>query len=331
MSEEEEEVFEEKEEKREERPDTLSGLIQSIIPLMIIPQILPLFQQSLSQTLRETTLNVKVESSMAIIPIDIAAQTAIVAVDIKSQSVTLNVNITGQDVTLNVNITSQTTTLNVNVTNSTLNVNVTNSTLNISISGQTVDIKIYTPSGRWTTVSQTVVTSVIVNYVDAYPGEEVTVFSVTGRGRLINMGVYFCYAVGSLTNVYTNVQINIYVDGSLKLSFTPMILDSMTGFMVDMLRGALMYAISSKISPPYNIAKIGANPDRYLIRPENVNPNGSLTWAIWDHTNGVYTEMGGFIKADEEFFNSLVVTLKNITTADTRFAIAVTAMVGAYP
>lgn len=104
---EEEEVFEEKEEKREERPDTLSGLIQSIIPLMIIPQILPLFQQSLSQTLRETTLNVKVESSMAIIPIDIAAQTAIVAVDIKSQSVTLNVNIAAAEAVVKINVSAQ--------------------------------------------------------------------------------------------------------------------------------------------------------------------------------------------------------------------------------
>jgi len=109
---EEEEVFEEKEEKREERPDTLSGLLQSIIPLMIIPQILPLFQQSLSQTLRETTLNVKVESSMAIIPIDIAAQTAVVAVDIRSQSVTLNVRIEGD---AKVSIVGQSVTLSVGI------------------------------------------------------------------------------------------------------------------------------------------------------------------------------------------------------------------------
>lgn len=142
----EEEVFEEKEEKREERPDTLSGLIQSIIPLMIIPQILPLFQQSLGQTLRETTLNVKVESSMAIIPIDIAAQTAIVAVDIKAQSVTLNVNIASQSVTLNVNITGQDVTLNVNIASqtTTLNVNIAaaEAVVKINVSAQSVDVQL---------------------------------------------------------------------------------------------------------------------------------------------------------------------------------------------
>jgi len=174
---EEEEVFEEKEEKREERPDTLSGLLQSIIPLMIIPQILPLFQQSLSQTLRETTLNVKVESSMAIIPIDIAAQTAVVAVDIRSQSVTLNVriegdakvSIVGQSVTLSVGIErsitlgvriegseavipidvrSQSTMLNVNIaevgSGVVFNVSIVSSpaTLNVNITGSTATLNV---------------------------------------------------------------------------------------------------------------------------------------------------------------------------------------------
>lgn len=100
-------VLEEMLKEEKERRDTLSDVLQSIIPLMIIPQILPLFQQSLGQTLRETTVNVKVESSAAIIPIDIAAQTAIVAVDIKAQSVTLNVNIAAAEAVVKINVSAQ--------------------------------------------------------------------------------------------------------------------------------------------------------------------------------------------------------------------------------
>jgi hypothetical protein len=96
-------------EKREEEaprtPDTFSGLLQSFIPLMIIPQLLPLFQQALGQTLSSTTVTVKVESATSIIPIDISASTAIVPIEIRASQVTLNVNIASQTTTLNVTIT----------------------------------------------------------------------------------------------------------------------------------------------------------------------------------------------------------------------------------
>ena len=128
---------EEKKEEKEERkgeaappsPDTFSGLLQSFIPFFILPQLLPLFQQALTQTLSSTTVNVRVESATSIIPIDISATTAIVPIEIRASQVTLNVNITGSQVTLNVNIASSTATLNVSVTNSMLNVNITNPVL----------------------------------------------------------------------------------------------------------------------------------------------------------------------------------------------------------
>jgi hypothetical protein len=133
-------------EKREEEapraPDTFSGLLQSFIPLMIIPQLLPLFQQALGQTLSSTTVNVKVESATSIIPIDISASTAIVPIEIRASQATLNVNIQSQTTTLNIRITESVVTLNVNITNTVLNVNVTNSTLNVNIAGSTVTLDV---------------------------------------------------------------------------------------------------------------------------------------------------------------------------------------------
>jgi hypothetical protein len=85
--------------------DTFSGMLQALPMLVMLPAIMPLLQQMLTQTLSSTTVNVKVESATAIVPIDISASTAIVPIEIKASTVTLNVNITGSDVTLNVSIT----------------------------------------------------------------------------------------------------------------------------------------------------------------------------------------------------------------------------------
>jgi hypothetical protein len=85
--------------------DTLGGMLQTLPMIVMLPAIMPLLQQMLTQTLSSTTVNVKVESATAIVPIDISASTAIVPIEIKASTVTLNVNITGSDVTLNVNIT----------------------------------------------------------------------------------------------------------------------------------------------------------------------------------------------------------------------------------
>jgi hypothetical protein len=84
--------------------DTFSGMLQTLPMLVMLPAIMPLLQQALTQTLSSTTVNVKVESATTIVPIDISASTAIVPIEIKASTVTLNVNITGSDVTLNVNI-----------------------------------------------------------------------------------------------------------------------------------------------------------------------------------------------------------------------------------
>ena len=136
------------EERRGEREpaDTFGGMLQALPMLMILPAIMPLLQQMLTQTLASSTVNVKVESATSIIPIDITASTAIVPIEIKAS-----------DVTLNVNIQSSQATLNVNVTNTVLNVNATivasQVTFNVNVTAQAVDLKIYTPSGKWVVAS----------------------------------------------------------------------------------------------------------------------------------------------------------------------------------
>jgi hypothetical protein len=141
-------VKEKKEEKKEEKPeerkapDTFSGLLQSMVPLLIIPQILPLFQQALGQTLQSTTVNVKVESATALIPISIEATTVIMPIEIRASQVTLNVAIKQSDVTLKISIENSVVTLDVRVTNTSLNVVVTNSSLNVVVTNSSLDVRI---------------------------------------------------------------------------------------------------------------------------------------------------------------------------------------------
>jgi len=90
-----------------EPADTFGGMLQTLPMLMILPAIMPLLQQMLSQTLSSSTVNVKVESSAAILPIEISAATAIVPIEIKASDVTLNVNITAATARVGINIQAQ--------------------------------------------------------------------------------------------------------------------------------------------------------------------------------------------------------------------------------
>lgn len=164
-----------KEEKVEERRpvDSFSGMLQSMIPLMILPQILPLFQQAFGQTLRETTVNVKVESATSIIPIDITAQTAILAVDIRAQSVTLNIR-----------IIESTTVLNVVVQGS----------ASIVITGQSVDVRI---SGFYQAVAGFGKRLVGYSHIPDYDPYVILEYTVPSGKRLVitnfkaNVGISF--------------------------------------------------------------------------------------------------------------------------------------------
>ena len=106
---------EKREEAREAAPDTFGGMLQSLPMLVMLPAIMPLLQQMLTQTLAASTINVKVESATSIIPIDISASTAIVPIEIKASDVTLNVNIASSMTTLNVTIQSSQVVLDVKI------------------------------------------------------------------------------------------------------------------------------------------------------------------------------------------------------------------------
>ena len=201
------------EKEKEKTSDSFANLLQSLIQLMIIPQILPLFQQALGQTLRDTTVNVKVESATSIIPIDITATTAIVPIEIRASQVTLNVSITGSTVTLNVNIASSDITLNVNVTNTILNVNVTNSSIDIRIIGSTVALDVNI-TGSLVTLNVNIASSAVtlnVNVTNSYLNvnivSQTTVLNVNITGSVtLNVNV-----VGDAMVVIKAQQVGLYL------------------------------------------------------------------------------------------------------------------------
>jgi hypothetical protein len=204
-----------------------------MVPLLILPQILPLFQQSLGQTLSSTTVNVKVESATSIIPIDISASTAIVPIEIRASQVTLNVAIKQSDVTLKISIESSTVTLDVNITNNilninivgsqatldinivssttTLNVNITNSSLNIVITNSLVNLSVVNPAGIPLYSGGPVKVTVSRYSASVSLGSTVTFRTVSGRCRF--MGLVADITVSSPTSNYWNNQIIIEVDG----------------------------------------------------------------------------------------------------------------------
>jgi len=291
------------EKKQEKKEDTFSGMLQTLPMLVMLPAVMPLIQQMLTQTLSSTTVNVKVESATAILPIEISASTAIVPIEIKASSVTLNVNITGS-VTLNVNITGSDVALNVNA-------NITNTNLNVILQSQAVDLKIYTPSGKWVSASDLVST-----YIDAYgvlinPNQETTIISVSGkRGRLKYIGMEIKNFVGAI-DLTQYLRMRIYVDGSLKADIPLGRLDLFMGFPVEKLRQSLGHHIATNLSWPFNTSRIGINPDKYLIMPFFSGPRGGVTYFIYDYTNAIITEIGLYINIEFEFTNSFVVKIYN--------------------
>jgi len=295
---------EKKQEKKEIAPqDTLGGMLQTLPMLVMLPAVMPLIQQMMTQTLSSTTVNVKVESATAILPIEISASTAIVPIEIKASSVTLNVNITGS-VTLNVNITGSDAILNVNA-------NVTNANLNVVLQSQAVDLKIYTPSGKWVSASDLVSTYIDAYGVLIYPNQETTIISVSGkRGRLKYIGMNIKNYVGAI-DLTQYLRIRIYIDGSLKADIPLGRLDLFMGFPVEKLRQSLVHHIATSLSWPFNTSRIGTNPDLYLVMPFFSGPRGGITYFIYNYTNAIITEIGLYINVEFEFTNSFVVKIYN--------------------
>jgi hypothetical protein len=193
-------------EAREERPagrpaDTFGGILQSMVPLLILPQILPLFQQSLGQTLSSTTVNVRVESATALIPISVEAATAIVPIEIRASQVTLNVAITQSDVTLKISIENSTVTLDVNITNNILNINIVGSqaTLDINIVSSATTLNV--------NITNTVINTNITN----------TVLNVNANitNTVLNVNATIVNSIVTLNVNVTNSSLNIVITNSL--------------------------------------------------------------------------------------------------------------------
>jgi len=194
---------EKKEVEREKAPDSFTGLLQSLIPLMIIPQILPLFQQSLGQTLRDTTVNVKVESATSIIPIDITATTAIVPIEIRASQVTLNVN-----------IQSQTTVLNVNIAGSvTLDVNVVGDAM-VVIKAQQVGLYL---GDTWGAILGQHVDLVGFSWLDPFSEQLVVQFYPNPGEQYLIEGISVSYILPKDTNVRPNLIVFRVYTGELTI------------------------------------------------------------------------------------------------------------------
>jgi len=246
-----------------------------------------------------------------------------VAMDLQGATIAMPIDVQGSTIAIPVDIQGQTINLDVNIVASTV-------TINVSVQSQAVDIKIYTPSGRWTTTSETVVTSSYVTNVSATPGGTSTLLSVTGRGRLVSLGMRVDN--GETTNplnAYGQVRIQIYIDGALKMNLSGSALDLLSGKVADRVRRAGINAVAGGWATPYNFSKFRTSPDYYIIQP-NTSPSGGLTYLIYDNTNGTWPEWGGYIYLNIEFFNSLEIKLYNGDSTYTAFA-HIHAMIGVYP
>jgi hypothetical protein len=234
---------------------------------------------------------------------------------------------------INVNITASQVTFNVNVTNSSLNVNATivqsQVTFNVNVQTQAVDLKIYTPSGRWVSASDLLTGFVDSGAVGVSPNSETTLISVTGkRGRLKYLGLRF-YDTGTAFSLQTDLKLRIYIDGSLKVECSMERLDGFVGGVVERLRAALGHALASGLSLPFNTARIGQNPDQYIVMPFHNSPYGCVTFGTWDQTNGKWRMFGAYLAPEIEFTNSLTIAVYNANTSATGAAYAV-AFIGEY-
>jgi hypothetical protein len=243
-------------------------------------------------------------------------------------SVTIDVNVVG---TVNVHIID--TQVSVYIVNEVLDVNATivDSVVNINvvIKDSTVDLKIYTPSGRWVVASDLLPKFTGRQTVALPAATETTIKDVSGRGRLRTLS-FLVFDVGTPFDIANKIKIRIYVDGSLRFEITPIGVDSLSGYPADYLRQAMMYAIAKGIALPFNTAKFGESPDRYIIMPPQTSPLGGLTMMIWDQTNSKPRVMAGYINLGIEFMSSLSITVYN---ADANYSayIVVSYDIGEYP
>ncbi|MBW2649333.1 MAG: hypothetical protein JRC53_05940 [Deltaproteobacteria bacterium] len=174
-------------------------------------------------------------------------------------------------------------------------------TLDINITAQDIDIKIYTPSGRWTTVSELMssASGAVGNVIST--DQEIEYFHLTGRGRLMHVGLYAA-RIGT-DDLLGDTRLRIYIDGESSPSIDLSLED------IDFLNGRLLYEQMF-----YGFNRVDYGSDYWACFTQSVNPTGALNWARYDHYHDYYDMAGAFLKLNVEFTSELSIRVYNANT-----------------
>jgi len=231
--------------------------------------------------------------------VNITGTEIMVAMDLQGATIAMPIDVQGATIALPVDIQGQTINLDVNIVASTV-------TIDVNISAQTVDVKIYTPSGRWVVGSELLTAEAYSYGTTVASGSEVELISLTGRGRIKQIGFYF-ERVNPGTDVYTDIYLRVYVDGETSPSISLRPLD------VDRLNGYLLI-----INLMYGINRVTYASDDYVSTAQASSPEGALTCMrrIFVDSGSVFA--GGYVRLNAEFTSSASIKVYNKGTSDTK-------------
>ena len=197
----------------------------------------------------------------------------------------------------------------------TVNINITAQSianLKISIEAQTVDITILAPSGKrvMSGIGLPMKTD-SYTYENFGPGAELTMWTLTGRGRIgsiafVVIGKNSSYDMGDCgINVYNNGE------GTASYNYTFLQLNYLNGWQMG--------------------AKLAAESTDIRVYPTVVNPRGGITF-VRRYTDATKYEGGAFVCPDIEFETSSIVKLSRPSTgAADQWKVYAVIMYGYYP
>ena len=166
---------------------------------------------------------------------------------------------------------------------------------------QEKDAKIYTPSGRWATVSELISSASEAVSKTLSTDQELEFFHLTGRGRLIHVGLY-ASRIGS-DRLMSDTRLRIYIDGETSPSIDLRLRD------LDYLNG---YLLNGQMV--YNFNRVDYGTDSYVAFTQSTNPTGAVTWGRYNHTNSYWEIVGAFLRPEVEFTSELSVCIYNANT-----------------
>ena len=224
--------------------------------------------------------------------VEIVGTEIMVAMDLQGATIAMPIDVQGATIALPVDIQGQTINLDVNLVASEV-------TIDVNISAQTVDVKIYTPSGRWVTASELLTGSTYVYGTSIAAGDEVELVSLSGRGRIKQIGFYFERA-GTGTDAYNDIHLRIYIDGESSPSV------DVRAAEVDRLNG---YVAMTNII--YGINQVTYGTDEYVTVVQSSSPGGAVTSLRWDSGDAEAQFVGGYIRPEAEFTSSASIRVYN--------------------